>query len=175
MTELFGGEIGWVIVKALLLYATAVVGFRLGDRRTLTQMTPFDFVAAVAVGAIVGRVPNAETTSYLAGAATLVTILIAHRLLVRLHYIPSVAQLLERSPRIVISDGEVIDAELRRCGLTLSELYAQLRQQSISDLREVRYAIIEQRGQLSIIRQEDPAWSPPPLVRDALERAGQPS
>ncbi|MDP9356486.1 MAG: DUF421 domain-containing protein, partial [Chloroflexota bacterium] len=55
MSYLIGGgaALGWVAVKALLLYLTAVIGFRLGERRTLAEMSPFDFVAAVAVGAIV--------------------------------------------------------------------------------------------------------------------------
>ncbi len=60
MEQLIGGvnELGWVAAKALLLYLTAVFGFRLGERRTLAEMSAFDFVAAVAVGAIVGRVPT---------------------------------------------------------------------------------------------------------------------
>ncbi len=83
MNQLFGGahDLGWVAIKALLLYLTAVIGFRLGERRTLAEMSAFDFVAAVAVGAIIGRVPNSNSTSYIAGAITLVTVLIAHRII----------------------------------------------------------------------------------------------
>lgn len=63
MDHLVGGvgELGWVALKALLLYLTAVLGFRVGQHRTLADLSPFDFVAAVAVGSIVGRVPNATT------------------------------------------------------------------------------------------------------------------
>lgn len=70
-----GSDVGLVALKALLLYVSAVVGLRLSHRRTLAEMTGFDFVAAVAVGAIVGRVPNADGTTYLAGLATLLTVL----------------------------------------------------------------------------------------------------
>ena len=85
VSNLIGGsaELGWVAIKALLLYLTAVFGFRLSNRRALAEMSPFDFVAAVAVGAIVGRVPNSVTTSYLAGAVTLLTLLLAHRCIPR--------------------------------------------------------------------------------------------
>lgn len=115
MEHLVGGDIGWIIVKALLLYATPLVGFRLGERRTLAEMAPFDFVAAVAVGAIVGRVPNAETTSYLAGAATLVAILLALRVVVRLRYVPGMASLIDGPPVVVIVANGVVQAcALRR-------------------------------------------------------------
>lgn len=106
MTQhLVGGNIGWIVVKALLLYATALVGFRLGERRTLAEMAPFDFVAAVAVGAVVGRVPNAESTSYLAGLATLVAILAAHRLVVYMRYTPGIARLIDGPPVVIVADG----------------------------------------------------------------------
>jgi|SRR3954451_24247400 hypothetical protein len=64
-----------------LLYMTAVVGFRLAARRTLAEMNGFDFVAAVAVRAIVGRVPNADETGYPQGMATLVAVLACHAVL----------------------------------------------------------------------------------------------
>jgi hypothetical protein len=64
--------------KAGLLYATAIIGLRLGKRRILAELSPFDFVAAVAVGAIVGRIPSAADADYLAGAVTLIAVLFAH-------------------------------------------------------------------------------------------------
>jgi uncharacterized membrane protein YcaP (DUF421 family) len=175
MEHLIGGsgEIGWVAVKALLLYLTAVIGFRFGERRTLGQMSPFDFVAAVAVGAIIGRVPNADGTSYLAGAATLVTILVAHRVITRLRSVPRIGRLMEHPPRVLVANGEVRDGELRRAGLTRADLYAQLRQQGVGALSEVGYAIFEQRGQLSVIPRADTDGAPPGLVRDAVDLAAE--
>jgi len=107
MDHLVGGvgELGWVALKALLLYLTAVLGFRVGQRRTLADLSPFDFVAAVAVGSIVGRVPNASDASYLAGLATLAALLLAHWGLTRLRRFPSVAHLLEQTPRLLVAQG----------------------------------------------------------------------
>lgn len=166
--HLIGGDIGWIIVKALLLYATALVGFRLGERRTLAEMAPFDFVAAIAVGAIVGRVPNAETTSYLAGLATLVTILAAHRIIVRLRYVPGMARHVDGSPVVIVADGVIQERPLRRCGMTVTDLTSLLRQQGIGALDEVRYAIVEPRGQVSVIRRDQHGGPLPELVREVV-------
>ena len=40
MLELAGGTggLGWVAVKAVLMFAVAIVGLRLGERRTLAQL-----------------------------------------------------------------------------------------------------------------------------------------
>ena len=170
MEHLIGGSgtIGWVVVKALLLYLTAVIGFRLGERRTLAQMSPFDFVAAVAVGAIVGRVPNADGTSYLAGLATLVTILLAHRVTMHLRSAPRVGRVVEHHPRVLVANSVVDDDALQRSGLTRADLYSLLRQQGVGELSEVGYVIFEPLGQLSVIRGSGP---PPALVRDAIDQA----
>jgi uncharacterized membrane protein YcaP (DUF421 family) len=171
MFELIGGagELGWVALKTLLLYLTAVIGFRLGERRALAEMSPFDFVAAVAVGAIVGRVPNSDTTSYVAGATTLVTLLIAHKIVTRLRFFPSIADIVDHKPRLLVANGKVLHAELGRCGLTPDDLYGLLRRQGVDDLSEARFVIFERRGEISIIRH-GARGDERGLVRDIIEQ-----
>lgn len=169
MVPLFGStdDLGWVALKALLLYVTAVVGLRLGERRTLAEMSAFDFVAAVAVGAIVGRIPSARDSGYLAGAVTLVTILLAHRLVARLRLRPLFGRLIDHSPRLLVVDGRVREDDLWRSGLTRQDLNALLRQRGFESLAEIRYVIFEQRGGISVVRRGDGDLladvRPPPL------------
>jgi len=146
-------ELGWTAAKAMLLFMTAVAGFRVAERRTLAQMSPFDFVAAVAVGAIIGRVPNASGTSYAAGAVTLVTVLVAHSLLTRLRRFPAITTLVDRTPRLLVAHGQVLKREMERSGFITADLYALLRSQNICDLSQVRYVIIEKLGTISVIRE----------------------
>jgi uncharacterized membrane protein YcaP (DUF421 family) len=170
LEHLFGeaDSLGWVALKAVLLYLTAVFGFRLGERRTLSQLSPFDFVAAVAVGAIVGRVPNAHDASYLSGIATLAAVLVTHGVVTRLRQVPAVATALDRAPHLVMAQGEILDGELRRCGLTRADLHSMLRQQGIQDPGEVRFAVLEPRGQLSIIRSSSADLAAPGLFQDLV-------
>src|SRR3954465_1592777 len=72
-------QLGEVAIKALLMYVTALVALRLGERRTLAQWTIIDFATAVAMGAIIGRTAVAGTQSYLTGAVALVTLVVIHR------------------------------------------------------------------------------------------------
>ncbi|MGC2657800.1 MAG: YetF domain-containing protein [Bryobacteraceae bacterium] len=168
MEQLFGGlpQLGWVAVKALLLFLTAVFGFRVGERRTLAEMSAFDFVAAVAVGAVVGRVPNADTTSYISGAITLITVLVAHRAVSKLRQYSKVAAIFDHPPRVLLSQGEIVKAELRRAGLTEDDLYGLLREHGVLNLREIHLVIFEQRGKISVIRKADVGKGEAELIRD---------
>ena len=53
---------------------------RLGERRTLAQLSSFDFAVAVAIGAIIGRTVTTLSASFATGAVALVTLLVVHRL-----------------------------------------------------------------------------------------------
>ncbi len=173
MEHLIGGagELGWVAKKAVLLYLTAVLGLRLGECRTLADLSPFDFVAAAAVGSVVGRLPSASDSSYLAGAATLVALLAAHRCVSRLRRFPSVSHLVERAPRLLVAHGKVLDHELRRCGMTEGDLRGLLRQRGVGELHEARFVVLERRGQISVIRGGEGDGAEPELVRDVLARS----
>ena len=173
MDHLVGGaaELGWVAAKAVLLYLTAVLGLRLGECRTLADLSPFDFLVVAAVGSIVGRLPSASDSSYLAGAATLAALVLAHRCVSRLRRFPSVSHLVERAPRLLVAHGRMLDGELRRCGMTEDDLRGLLRQRGVGELGEARFVVLEKRGQVSVIRDGGREGSEPELVRDVLERA----
>ena len=113
VTALIGhpGWLGWVALKAFLLYVTAVIGLRAGGRRTLAELSPYDFVAAVAVGAIVGRLPSAPDASYLSGAVTLLAILAAHALITWVRLQPKGRWLIEKGPVVVVSRGRVLSGK----------------------------------------------------------------
>src|SRR5258708_9085768 len=98
--ELIGGAsgLGWVAVKAVLLFAVAVIGLRLGERRTLAQLGAFDFAVAVAVGAIIGRGATASGTSFATSAVALVTFLVAHPVVAMLRRHSRVVPLIAHPP-----------------------------------------------------------------------------
>jgi len=143
--------LGVVAAKAVLIYLTAVVGLRLGERRTLAQFTLIDFAAAVAVGSIIGRTAVADTQSYVTGAVALLTIVAAHRLLSVLRFTPLLGKLVDHRIRILVVDGHVRRRHLRLCGLTDNDLFAELRLRGVFELTAVRYVLYESKGGLSIV------------------------
>jgi uncharacterized membrane protein YcaP (DUF421 family) len=149
------------VVKSVLLFVTAVVGFRLGERRTLAELAAFDFVAVISVGAIIGRTATAADSALLTGAIALATVLLTHRLITRLRYRPTFARLVDQQLGLLVVDGELRHDELRKTGLTEADVLAVLRQRGVHRLADVRYLVYETKGAFSVVGPEAPADGEP--------------
>lgn len=153
------------------MYATALIALRLGERRTLAQWTIIDFATAVAMGAIIGRTAIAGTQSYLTGAVALCTLVAIHRIASVLRFNPLLDKLFDHRVRVLIENGELRRSELRRCGLTDNDLFAQLRQRGVFSLERLRYVLYETKGSITIVGDEVPSSPQPQLVQVGLDDA----
>lgn len=162
---------GAVAGKAVFMYATAVIGLRLGERRTLAQWTIIDFATAVAIGAIIGRTAIADTQSYATGAVALLTLIAIHRLASLLRFRPVAGKLFDHRVRVLVDHGQLRRRQLRMCGLTDNDLYAQLRQRGVFDLTQLRYVLYEAKGDLTVVPDHNTLNAEPPLVQAGLDSA----
>ncbi len=144
-----------VAIKAFALFITAAVLFRFRERRTLAEFAPYDWVAAVAVGAIVGRTATAADSSWLSGAVALAVILAAHALISGLRRWPRIRLLIDPPVLLLIRDGVVDRRNVRRCGMTDADLESALRQHGFDGPSGVHLAISEARGAVSILSNSE--------------------
>ncbi len=159
--------------KASMMYATAWALLRLGERRTLAQFTLIDVVAAVAVGAIVGRSAIARDQTYAEGAIALVALLLTHHAASRLRLRPLISRFTDHPVRVLVADGVLREAELRRSGVTETDLYSELRLHGVFTLADVRFVLYEPRGGLTVVPvSEGPI---PELVQAGLGAARYPA
>lgn len=171
MSQLVGGagSLGWVAMKAVLMFAVAVVGLRLGERRTLAQLGAFDFAVAVAVGAIIGRTATSSSTSFATGAVALVTLLVAHRLVSVLRRRGWLRGALDSPPRLLVAHGQLRDDALSRAGLMVDDVYALLRERGVARLDDVDFLLYETHGEVTLVRRGEDVG---PVIRSGLHAAG---
>lgn len=150
----------YAALKAMALFATAAMAFRFTLRRTIAEFTPFDWVTAMAVGAIVGRTATAAGTSWLTGSAALLALIAAHDIVARLRFIPWLRRLVDPPVRELIRDGQLDRPNLRRCGLTDADLYAILRQHGHRGPAEIRLALFETKGVVSVFADAETLGTP---------------
>ena len=157
--------------KAALMYLVALLGLRVAHRRTLAQWTAIDFAAAVAIGAIVGRTAIASDQSFAVGAVAMATILAAHWLATIGRFNSWIVKLVDHRVRVLVDHGRLRDDQLRLCGLTESEVLAQLRRRGVASLSELRYVLYETKGELTIVREPGDGTPDPELIKIGLRSA----
>jgi uncharacterized membrane protein YcaP (DUF421 family) len=144
--------VGDAVLKTAALFITAATLFRFTERRTLAEFAPFDWIAAVAAGAIVGRAATATDTSWLGASAALISLLVTHAVLARLRFVPRIRRFIDPPLKVLIRDGQVDRRNLRQCGLTDADLQAVLRQHGHRSPESVQLAIFEAKGAISVLR-----------------------
>jgi uncharacterized membrane protein YcaP (DUF421 family) len=162
--------LGAVAAKGGLMYLTALVGLRLVHRRTLAQWTAIDFAAAVAVGAIIARTAVASTQSLLTGVVALATILFAHTVVTFARFRGWMLRVTDHRLRVLLENGRLRRRELWICGITESDLFAELRQRGVFELESLRYILYEPKGGLTVVR-EDGAPTQAEVLSEGLRRA----
>jgi uncharacterized membrane protein YcaP (DUF421 family) len=140
-----------VAAKTSALFVTAAILLRFNERRTLAEFAPFDWIAGVAAGAIVGRAATATDTSWLAATAGLICLLLAHAVVARLRFVPVIRKLIDPPLQVLIRDGRIDRRNVRRCGLTMADVDAVLRQHGFLSADQVRLAIFEAKGAISVL------------------------
>lgn len=139
-----------VFVFVLILVVTRAVG-----RRELSSMEPFDLILLVVIGDLVQQ--GVTQSDYSLTGTTTVIVTMA-TLVVSTAYLSfrfkRLRPLLEGEPTLLIADGEILTRNLRRQRMTVEEIRAEARQQSIGDLAAVRYAVLETNGRVSFITSE---------------------
>jgi uncharacterized membrane protein YcaP (DUF421 family) len=137
-----------VFVFVLILVVTRAVG-----RRELSSMEPFDLILLVVIGDLVQQGVTQSDYSLTGTTTVIATIAL---LVVGTAYLSfrfrRLRPILEGEPVLLISDGSVIQRNLRRQRLTVGELEAEARLQSIGALDDVRYAVLETNGQISFLK-----------------------
>src|SRR3954462_6140964 len=138
-----------VFVFVLILIVTRAVG-----RRELSSMEPFDLILLVVVGDLIQQGVTQSDYS-LTGATTVlstlaVLVVFTAWLSFRFKFL---RPLLEGDPVLLVSDGEVVERNLRRHRMAVDELEAEARQQSIGSLDKIAYAVLETNGKISFIKR----------------------
>jgi uncharacterized membrane protein YcaP (DUF421 family) len=143
------------IVRAILIYAFLILAMRLVGKRELGQMNTLDLVVLLLVANAVqnGIIGNdVSVTGAFIGAAVL---FLFNEMLNRLGYVlPWAGKLVEGDPSYLIRKGEVDRKELLRASISLPELRSIARRQGFSDLDQVKTAILETNGAVSMFDKD---------------------
>jgi uncharacterized membrane protein YcaP (DUF421 family) len=144
-----------IVVRTVVIYLAVFIGLRLTGKRELGQMTIFDLVVILLIANAVQNAMVGPDVSLTGGVIAAVALLAANWVLAQLRLRSRYwGRLLEGTPTVLIEDGEFVAPHLRREGLDRAEVEMAMREHGVESVRDVKLAILEVDGSISIVPQE---------------------
>ena len=148
------------LLRTVILYFLIMTGLRLMGKRQIGELEPSELVLTMMISDL-ATVPMQDFgIPLLAGVIPILTLLSLSMLLSQLSLLSlRFRELMCGTPSILIRNGKLQQDAMRKNRYTLDELLEQLRGQGYVSVDEVRWAVLENSGQLSILpwaRQRPP-------------------
>ncbi|MBE6964088.1 MAG: DUF421 domain-containing protein [Ruminococcaceae bacterium] len=139
-------------VRTVILYFLIMVGLRLMGKRQIGELEPSELVLTLMLSDLATVPMQNFGTPLLAGVIPILTLLALSMLLSQI----SLSSLRFRAlvcgtPSVLIRNGVLQQSAMRKNRYTLDELLEELREQGYFSIQDVKYAILENSGHLSVL------------------------
>ena len=144
-----------IVLRASIMFGFVFLLTRGMKKRTLGEMAPFELLFLVVLGDIVQTGVTQEDYSLTGSVLAISTFGGWVSLLTWLSWRSGRARrLIEGLPLVLVSDGEPVQAALKLEQMPLDEVLEAARQAGLDSLGDIRLAVLEPSGRISIIKRE---------------------
>jgi uncharacterized membrane protein YcaP (DUF421 family) len=153
---LFVPELGLaeLVLRGTLMYLAIFMILRFMGNRSSGKLGPADLLVITLIADAAQNALGADYRSVPEGVVLVLTIVAWDYAIDWLQYnVPALRPLLEPRPLQLIRDGRMNRKNMRAELITPEELMAQLREQGIERIEEVKQACLETNGSLSVIKR----------------------
>ena len=140
-----------LVLRSAVVYFALLFMLRITGKRQIGQLSPFDLILLLLISEAVQNSIVASDDSLIGGLIAVVT-LIGVNYLVGLVTFKSKRweNALEGRPQVLIHEGKIFEDVMKESKLTRKELESALRHQGYFELNEIKLAILETNGTVSI-------------------------
>ncbi|HHD7241823.1 TPA: DUF421 domain-containing protein [Enterobacter cloacae] len=145
-----------MVFRALAIYLFLVVVFKVAGRRALLQMTSFDLILLLIISEATQQALLGEDFSVTGAMITITTLVVADIIfgLMKKYFSP-VENILDGTPVILVENGVPLADKLKKVDVSCDDILVSARQNNgITKLSEIKYAILERNGHISIIPEK---------------------
>ena len=150
---MFNMTVPWweLVIRGAVVYVFLITLLRITGKRQIGQLSPLDLVLLLILS-------NAVQNSMNAGDNSLIGGLISAATLVALNYLIEYAAvkskklegIIEGRPQVIIHEGKLFEDVIRNAKITQMEVESTLRESGFFDMKDVKLAILENNGKVSV-------------------------
>jgi uncharacterized membrane protein YcaP (DUF421 family) len=141
-----------ILIRTLLIYTSLILTMRLMGKRQIGELEVTDLVTTLLLSEIASLPITNQDIPVSYAIIPMITLLVlevfSSLLLLRF---PRLKPLVSARPTVIISRGRLRQKALLGLRISLDELMSEIRQQGLTDLSHVEYAILEKNGKLTVL------------------------
>ncbi len=151
-----GSSLPEVVLRTAIVYLFLVAALRLSGKREVGQMTVLELVVILVISDAVQNSMVGNNTSVYGGLIAVGTLLTLDFLLRSLsRRSRKVRDVIEGEPRLIVRDGRLLLHAIEEEGLEVDDVRAAVREHGLSRIEDVRFAVLETNGTISVIPRDD--------------------
>ncbi len=141
-----------IVLRSGTIYVIVIIGLRLLGKKHVAQLSIVDLVLILLISNAVQNAMVGDDSSLIGGIIAAATLLIINYFLSITLYRSRVADLyFEGTPTLLVHNGAMIATHLAAEKITVEELERVIREHGIDGIREVKSAIMEVDGTISVV------------------------
>jgi uncharacterized membrane protein YcaP (DUF421 family) len=141
------------LVRALTIFFFCMLVFRLSGKRTMKDITVFDFVMLLIISESTQQALLDNDFSLINGLLTIAAyVIISVGLSLLKQKSPKAEKLLDGTAVILIENGKLLERNMKKSRIGKDDILESAReQQGLENIDEIKYAILEKDGVINII------------------------
>lgn len=145
-----------IILKPTLAFILLLICARVLGKKQMSQMTFFNYVTGITIGSLAAEIIVFDDQSIWHEVVGLIWWCLLTALLAYITLKSSKSRkIIDGEPSILVKNGVIQEKELKSTRVNLEELSMMFREQGIFSIKDVDYAILEQNGQLSVLKIQE--------------------
>lgn len=144
-----------LVIRALVISLIVYLVTRAVGKRELSTLEPFDLILLVVIGDLVQQGVTQSDYSVTGAIIVICTVALVSVGISALNYhVPRLRGTLEGEPIVLVEDGNLLERNMRRERITREDIEAEGRQQQVESVEDMRWAVLETNGSISVIPRE---------------------
>ena len=152
-----------IIIKTFILYIFIIISYKIMGKKEMGNLSIVDFIVSILI-AEMAAMSIEEGRNILESILPITELVIIEILLSFITLkIPKLRILIDGKPTLIINNGKIDKKKMKKIRYSLDDLLLQLRELNISNLSEVKYAVLENNGKLTAFKNSN---FPLPIIID---------
>ena len=145
-----------VIIRGIIGFFTLLIFARLLGKQLISELTLFDYIIGITIGSTASSLTTDLTSRawpHWVGITIWVLLAVIFQF-ITLKSKPA-SDYIDDKPTVIMLDGQILESAMGKRRYRIEDLLAQLRSKNIFNLNEVKFALLEKDGTLSVLKKSE--------------------